>query len=115
MTFPLDKAPSSSASAAGSGKQAACNTQRQQHRKLGTIFGHDVQPVSMDFAESVAVPDHRLAVPMIMSMAMRVIVGSMVVTMLPRVSIRRPTCSVARLAGFAHSERHKIALRPQHP
>ena len=65
----------------------------------------------MDFAESVAVPDHRLAVPM--TMAMRVVV-SMVVTVIPRVSIR-PTGAIARLTGFAHGERHKIALRPQHP
>ena len=26
-----------------------------------------------------------------------------------------PTGAIARLAGFAHGERHKIALRPQHP
>ncbi len=43
-------------------------------------------------------------------MAMRVVV-SLVVTVIPRVGIR-PAGAIARLAGFAHGERHKIALRP---
>ena len=57
----------------------------------------------MDFAESVAVPDHRLAVPT----TMRVVV-------IPRVGIR-PASAIVRLTGFAHGERYKIALHPQHP
>jgi len=72
----------------------------------------------MNFAKSVAVPDHMLVVSMIMSvrmvMAVRVVVASMVVTVIPRVLIRA-TCPVAPVPGFAHSERDKITLRPQHP
>ena len=58
----------------------------------------------MDFAETVAVPDHRLvaAAAISMPMAMRVVVVSMVVTVIARMTVTR----------FAHGERHKIALRP---
>lgn len=31
-----------------------------------------------------------------------------------RVGIR-PTGAIAGFAGFAHGERHKVTLRPQHP
>jgi hypothetical protein len=69
----------------------------------------EVQPVGMDLAESVTMPDHRFAVPMVV----RVVV-IMVVTVILRAGIG-PTAAVARLAGFAHGECHKISLRPQHP
>jgi hypothetical protein len=67
----------------------------------------------MDFAESVAMPDYRLAtaIAMSMPMAMRVVVVSVVVPLIARVGIRT-TRSIARLISLAHSERHKIALRP---
>ncbi|WFU45935.1 hypothetical protein QA640_44910 (plasmid) [Bradyrhizobium sp. CB82] len=87
------------------GEQAARNTQRQQHRQFRTVLDHDVQSMGVDLAESVAMPDHRLAVLMAAQMVVR-----MVVIVIPRAA-----SAIARLAGFAHGERHKIALRPQHP
>ena len=65
----------------------------------------------MDLAKSMAVVDHRLVVPMPMRVVVSVVVT---VTVIPRVGIR-PANAVARLAGFAHGERGKIALHPQHP
>ncbi|HEX7428258.1 MAG TPA: hypothetical protein VF328_15300, partial [Mycobacterium sp.] len=59
----------------------------------------------MDLPKSVAMPDDRLAVPM----AMQVVVSLVVIVILCAID------AIARLTGFAHGERHKIALHPQHP
>jgi len=66
----------------------------------------------MDLAESVTVPDRRLVGPM----AMRVVVLVLVIMlMIMHVIVRVGICPAVAIAGFAHGERNKITLRPQHP